>query len=69
MSWSKEKMRAMGMSESEIKRATCKHEYDGVWIATFIGCTRTCTKCGQMQCDPNHCGKSTPHKGSTEEKR
>jgi hypothetical protein len=55
--WTVEKMREMGMSEQEIKRELCEHEYDGTWRHTFMGCTRTCTKCGQMQCDPTHCGQ------------
>lgn len=44
-------------AEQEVKRAYCEHEYDGVWMHTFMGCTKTCTKCGQMTCDPNHCGQ------------
>ncbi|AKU97036.1 hypothetical protein AKJ09_03700 [Labilithrix luteola] len=48
---------ARGLSEKEIQRALCEHDYGDMCQWTFMGCTRTCTKCGQMQCDPNHCGQ------------
>ncbi len=58
-------------AEREVQRATCDHEYGPMAMRTFMGCTRTCTKCGQMTCEPNHCGQaderrttSAPPKGS-----
>ena len=45
------------MSDQEWARMTCEHEFGDTWTATFLGCVRSCTKCGLKQCDPNHCGQ------------
>ena len=69
MSWTPEKMRAMGMTEREIKQTLCEpHEYapfEGGTLCmwTPFGCSRTCVKCGSITVDPNHCGQ---HKRATQ---
>jgi hypothetical protein len=35
-------------AEQEVKRATCEHDYGKMCESTFMGCVRTCLKCGQM---------------------
>lgn len=43
-----EKMRALGMSEGEIVRALCDHDFGTMCESNpFGGCIRTCLKCGQ----------------------
>lgn len=55
-----ERMRRNGMSEKAIAKdlrcRTCEHDYGDTYVWTFLGCTQTCKKCGQMVCIPNHCG-------------
>jgi hypothetical protein len=53
----REKWRRRGLSEKEIDRTLCEHEYGAMCQWTFMGCTRTCSKCGQILVDPNHCGQ------------
>lgn len=33
----------------EAKRARCEHDYGNMCEATFLGCVRTCVKCGQKK--------------------
>jgi hypothetical protein len=59
----REQMEEMGMSEREIAKEFCEHDFGGVWMHTFMGCTQTCRKCGLMYCDPNHCGQYSERRG------
>jgi hypothetical protein len=34
-------------AEAEVKRANCEHDYGDQCMSTFMGCVRTCQKCGQ----------------------
>lgn len=44
------------MSEQEIQRAMCEHDYgDMCETHPFGGCVRTCIKCGQMVGSNTHC--------------
>jgi hypothetical protein len=58
------------MSDAEWARMTCEHEW-GEWDErTPFGCTRSCRRCGQKMCDPNHCGQwaaRKPKKGDAVE--
>lgn len=58
-----ERMRELGMTDQDIRRAKCEHAFGDTCYWTFMGCYRTCSKCGQRQVDPKHCGQ---HKGRSE---
>lgn len=45
-------------AEKEAARWNCQHVW-GKWEQrTFMGCSRSCTKCGQKMADPAHCSKN-----------
>lgn len=44
-------------AEQEVARANCKHNYGKMCESTFLGCVRTCQKCGQKMCIPGGCTK------------
>lgn len=42
-------------AETEVRRANCEHDFGDRCEATFMGCVRTCVRCGQMQGLGRHC--------------
>ena len=42
-------------AEQEVRRATCEHDFGDICMTTFMGCVRTCVKCGQKQGLNRHC--------------
>lgn len=45
-------------AEREVKRATCEHDYGTMCESSFLGCFRTCVKCGQKMGLGRHCSGS-----------
>ena len=45
-------------AEREAKQDSCEHDYGKMCRPSFMGCYRTCIKCGQMVCLARHCGGS-----------
>lgn len=43
-------------AEQEVKRAACKHDYGTMCESSFMGCFRTCVRCGQKMGLGRHCG-------------
>ena len=54
-------MRRYGYSrkaaELEVKRAACEHDYGDMCMSSFMGCVRTCVKCGQKMGLGRHCSE------------
>ena len=42
-------------AEREVKCANCEHDYGGMCESSFLGCVRTCQKCGQKMGLGGHC--------------
>ncbi len=48
-------------------RAECAHDFGNMCEATFLGCVRTCVKCGQKQGLGRDCWKATQRQGEPHE--
>lgn len=55
---SEERMRALGMSDVEIRQALCEHDFGTTCYGSFMGCYRRCEKCGSMIGLGRHCAGS-----------
>jgi hypothetical protein len=55
---SEERCRSLGMNDIETKQALCEHEFGTTCYASFLGCYRTCVKCGAMIGLGRHCAGS-----------
>ncbi len=42
-------------AEKEVRRASCEHDYGNMCETSFMGCVRTCVKCGQKMGLGRHC--------------
>ncbi len=55
-------------AEKEVRRASCEHDYGDRCMSSFLGCYRTCLKCGQMMGLGRHCaGAGTTSAKPTED--
>lgn len=56
-------------AELEVRRAACEHDYGTMCESSFLGCFRTCVKCGQKMGLGRHCGGAGKRSTSAPDKR